>query len=138
MLSPEGLLLSSATIAQAIEGMGKSVKRLAVTPDNRIVAGGTHLGPGGIGQFVQRFNADLSVDIGFGKSGDGTVIVPGVVQLLGLSVLLDNSLVLTYANQMVTVSSAGIVGMSPVTGLRQIASAFPVAVPHQGFDIGLR
>ena len=109
VLSADGLRLNSATIAEAIEGMGKSVTRLAVAPDNRIIVGGTQLGPGGLGQFVQRYNADLSIDIRFGKSGDGTVIVPGVVQLLGLRVLVDNSIVLTYANQTVTLSSAGVI-----------------------------
>ena len=109
VLSADGLRLNSATIAEAIEGMGKSVTRLAVAPDNRIIVGGTQLGPGGLGQFVQRYNADLSIDIRFGKSGDGTVIVPGVVQLLGLRVLVDNSIVLTYANQTVTLSSMGII-----------------------------
>ena len=109
VLSPSGAILDSATIAQAIEGMGKSVTRLAVTPDNRIVVGGTQSGQTGLVQFVQRYNADLSVDVNFGASGDGTVIVAGAVQLLGLRVLPEGGTVLTYANKTVTLTSAGLI-----------------------------
>ena len=88
--------------------------RIALTPDNKILAAGTKTlygGPFGDGfgpatLYVSRFNADLTPDLTFG--GTGSVTVPGYGEPDSVTGLADGRVALYYGDTLLVLTSTGV------------------------------
>ena len=92
-----------------------SLDRVALTPDNKILAAGTQKLFGGFGPAtlqVRRFNFDRTLDLTFG--GTGIVTIAGYGEPDSVAGLADGRVVLTFGQTTLRLTSTGAIDTSPV------------------------
>ncbi len=112
----------SAIIALTGSGMNDQLllDHVAITPDNKILAAGTKMIFGGVFGTgfgpatlnVYRYNADLTLDLSFG--GTGQVTIAGYGEPDSVAGLADGRVVLTFGQTTLRLTSTGAIDTTPV------------------------